>query len=45
MRHLIGILGGCTEIGTLIAPDDLPGLPLFDTMELLCEAAVDAALP
>lgn len=39
-----GLILGCTEIESLLSPDDLPNLPLFDTMERLCQAAVDAVL-
>lgn len=39
-----GIVLGCTEIETLLRQDDLPELPLFDTMELLCQAAVERVL-
>ena len=39
-----GLILGCTEIETLLKPEHLPALPLFDTMELLCQAAVKAAL-
>lgn len=38
-----GIILGCTEIGLLIKPEDVP-LPVFDTMEIHALAAVDAAL-
>ena len=39
-----GLILGCTEIETLLKPEHLPALPLFDTMELLCQAAVKVAL-
>ncbi len=38
-----GIILGCTEIGLLIKQEDVP-LPVFDTMEIHAQAAVDAAL-
>lgn len=38
-----GIILGCTEIGLLVKPEDVP-LPVFDTMEIHARAAVDAAL-
>ena len=38
-----GIILGCTEIGLLVKPEDVP-LPVFDTMEIHALAAVDAAL-
>ncbi len=42
-RGAEGIILGCTEIGLLVKPDDVP-LPVFDTMEIHALAAVDAAL-
>lgn len=33
---------GCTEVGLLINPDNSP-LPVFDTTQIHCEAALDAA--
>ena len=39
-----GLILGCTEIETLVKPDDIPGLAYLDTMELLCRKAVDLAL-
>lgn len=39
-----GIILGCTEIETLLRPQDVPELPMFDTMELLCQGAVNAVL-
>lgn len=38
-----GVILGCTEIGLLLKPGDLPA-PLFDTMALHVEAALDWAL-
>jgi aspartate racemase len=38
-----GIIAGCTEIGMLLQPGDLP-TPLFDTAELHVAAALDRAL-
>jgi aspartate racemase len=38
-----GIVLGCTEIGLLVKPEDVP-IPIFDTMEIHALAAVDAAL-
>lgn len=35
------VILGCTEFGMLIGPDDAPGIPRFDTLELHCRAAVD----
>ncbi|WP_189496372.1 aspartate/glutamate racemase family protein [Algimonas arctica] len=34
---------GCTEVGLLLNPDNTP-LPVFDTTQIHCEAALDAAL-
>ena len=39
-----GVILGCTEIFLLLDQEDIPGLPLFNTAKLHCEAAVDAAL-
>lgn len=39
-----GLILGCTEIFLLLRPEDLPGLPMFNTTQLHCEAAVDFAL-
>ncbi|KIT14772.1 aspartate/glutamate racemase family protein [Jannaschia aquimarina] len=39
-----GVIMGYTEIFTLMRQDGLPNLPLFDTTDLHCRAAVDAAL-
>lgn len=33
---------GCTEVGLLLNPDNTP-LPVFDTTQIHCEAALDAA--
>jgi len=38
-----GVIAGCTEIGMLLSPSDVP-LPLFDTTEIHARAAVDLAL-
>ncbi|MCK4749774.1 MAG: amino acid racemase, partial [Bacteroidales bacterium] len=38
-----GIVLGCTEVGLLVKPEDVP-IPIFDTMEIHALAAVDAAL-
>jgi len=38
-----GVILGCTEIFLLIAQDDLPGFPVFDTTELHVRAAVKMA--
>ena len=43
-RGAEGVILGCTEIFLLIAQDDLPGFPVFDTTELHVQAAVDFAL-
>lgn len=42
-RGAEGIVLGCTEIPLLIGPDDA-GLPLFDTLRIHAQAAVDFAL-
>lgn len=39
-----GVILGCTEIGLLIQQPDRPGVPLFDTVRVHAEAAVDWAL-
>ncbi|WP_092643846.1 aspartate/glutamate racemase family protein [Jannaschia faecimaris] len=39
-----GLVLGCTEIFLLLRPKDAPDLPMFNTAELHCEAAVAAAL-
>ena len=39
-----GLILGCTEIFLLIAQNDLPGFPVFDTTELHVQAAVEFAL-
>ena len=46
MRNLVaqgaeGIILGCTEIGMLIAPQDFPDAPLFDTTILHAQKAVN----
>ena len=38
-----GVIFGCTEIGLILEPDELP-LPAFDTAELHAAAAIDFAL-
>jgi len=38
-----GVILGCTELGLLVSPADLP-LPTFDTTELHARAAMDFAL-
>jgi len=38
-----GVILGCTELGLLLTPEDLP-LPTFDTTELHARAAMDFAL-
>ena len=43
-RGADGVILGCTEIPLLIRPEDLPGLPRFDTMALHVAAAIDWAL-
>ncbi len=43
-RGAEGVILGCTEIPLLIAQDDRPGMPMFDTTGLHVEAAVDFAL-
>lgn len=43
-RGAEGVILGCTEIFLLIAQDDLPGFPVFDTTELHVQATVEAAL-
>lgn len=42
-RGAEGIILGCTEIGLLVGPDDVP-YPLFDTTRLHAERAVELAL-
>jgi aspartate racemase len=39
-----GVILGCTEIGLLIQQPDRPATPLFDTVRMHAEAAVDWAL-
>ena len=39
-----GVIFGCTEIGLLIDPDELAGLPAVDTAIVHCQAAVEFAL-
>ena len=39
-----GVILGCTEIGQLVAPDDIREATMFDTTAIHCEAAVDFAL-
>lgn len=39
-----GIVLGCTEIELLVEPDDLPGIPLFDTTALHVQRAVELSL-
>ena len=43
-RGAEGVILGCTEIPLLVGPQDLPGLPQFDTAALHVAAAVDWAL-
>ena len=43
-RGAEGVILGCTEIPLLIAQDDRPELPMFDTTGLHVAAAVDSAL-
>lgn len=38
-----GVIAGCTEIGMLLSPADVP-LPLFDTTEIHARAAIELAL-
>ena len=38
-----GVILGCTEIFLLVAPEDVPGFPVFDTTALHVDAAVDFA--
>ena len=40
-----GLILGCTEIFLLIEQSDRPDLPMFNTTELHCQAAIDFALP
>jgi aspartate racemase len=42
-RGTQGIVLGCTEIGLLVKPEDVP-VPVFDTLEIHALAAVKAAL-
>ncbi|SDE77520.1 aspartate/glutamate racemase family protein [Rhodospira trueperi] len=39
-----GVILGCTEIPLLLRPEDRPDLPMFDTAQLHCHAAVAFAL-
>lgn len=39
-----GLILGCTEIFLLLKQDDMPGLPMFNTTELHCKAAIEFAL-
>lgn len=46
MRRMHGagdeaVILGCTEFGSLVGQKDAPEIPLFDTTELHCKAAVD----
>lgn len=43
LRGAEGIILGCTEIPMLISPDDID-IPLFDTLQIHSEAAVEFAL-
>ncbi|GAA4205636.1 aspartate/glutamate racemase family protein [Actinocatenispora rupis] len=43
-RGAQGLVLGCTELGLLLGPDDVPGLPLFDTTSLHVDRAVELAL-
>jgi aspartate racemase len=43
-RGAEGVILGCTEIPLLVAQEDRPGLPMFDTTGLHVEAAVALAL-
>ena len=38
-----GVILGCTELGLLLKPKDLPA-PMFDTTEIHARAAMDFAL-
>ena len=38
-----GVIFGCTEIGLLVSPRDMP-VPVFDTLEIHARAAMDFAL-
>ena len=38
-----GVIFGCTEIGLLVSPQDMP-VPVFDTLEIHARAAMDFAL-
>ncbi len=42
-RGARAVILGCTEIGMLVGPDDIP-VPLYDTTELHAAAAVDFAI-
>ena len=42
-RGAHAVILGCTEIGMLVGPDDIP-VPLYDTTELHAAAAVDFAI-
>jgi len=43
-RGAQGVIFSFTEISQLLAPDDMPGFPIFDTTALHVEAAVKIAL-
>jgi aspartate racemase len=43
-RGAEGVILGCTEIPLLISQQDRPGFPMFNTLELHVQAAVDYAL-
>ncbi|MBL4596035.1 MAG: aspartate/glutamate racemase family protein [Robiginitomaculum sp.] len=38
------VILGCTEISLLLRQTDFPNIPLFDSAQLHCRAAVDFAL-
>ena len=44
VRGAEGVILGCTEIFLLMAQDDLPGFPVFDTTDLHVQAAVNFVL-
>jgi aspartate racemase len=43
LQRVEGVIGGCTEIPILLQPSDL-GIPLFDTVKIHANAAVDHVL-
>jgi aspartate racemase len=44
-RGAEGIILGCTEIPIVIGQDDVRGLPVFDSTQILVEATLREAFP